>query len=341
MIVYYDYSEDFQREVERLKRLKKRQQRYLRGIPIGFLLVPLGIGLILFNVFIYPLMFANFLYGPALIVYGLRLMWRGFINSDLQIAVDLAEKHRWNVIPFEKEECSINIGRLKQKIINSQKEDQYAQNGSAEVDPFSYALDAEELHILQDPDDTYENETKFHRKCRLFWNHLIDIDFFAKAGYAVVILSLVAAICVGTGFFLWIDGGKFSDGIYHIQGDEYSGAYIEVEGNLFQFRNIDLNEIYQEEQMAFYHELLERRGISQLDEDSLEQASDLNSHFVYKPWIIDYDKQFIEVGEHYTYYYHFFEKGTFFGFVIWNDALHKKITVVSPDSEKQLIFERR
>lgn len=82
--------------------------------------------------------------------YGLRKIWRGFINSDLQIAVRLAEKHNWNALAIEKEECSINIGRLKQKVLKSQRDN---QSISAEIDPFSYALDVDELHILQIPKD--------------------------------------------------------------------------------------------------------------------------------------------------------------------------------------------
>ena len=55
------------------------------------------------------------------------------------------------------------------------------------------------------------------------------------------------------------------------------------------FHNIDLNAIYQEEQMKSYMSMVESGATSSITDEQLKEISDLNSLFVSNPYELDYE----------------------------------------------------
>ena len=123
MISYKNYEEDYQREKKHLEHLKRKQVQYQYGIPIGLVIIAIGYSLLDFVLKVNLSFFANLLYGPVLIGYGLWLVWRGFINQDWKYSLQLADRlHLAGTIPKQMEDCAARIGKYKRMAERSEKQ---------------------------------------------------------------------------------------------------------------------------------------------------------------------------------------------------------------------------
>lgn len=146
----------------------------------------------------------------------------------------------------------------------------------------------------------------------------------------LLLIVIAIAVLVAVIVFSVSNNGELASGTYHITDfEEYQDAYIEVKDNALQFYNIDLNAIYQKEQMDEYNKLISKRPDFALPEDELEKSSDLNLLLVDNPYYFDYEW----VGDaksgtfEYTYFLYSGNNYMGFGLVILYDSFHKTIHV--------------
>lgn len=146
----------------------------------------------------------------------------------------------------------------------------------------------------------------------------------------LLLIVIAIAVLVAVIVFSVSNNGELASGTYHITDfEEYPDAYIEVKDNSLQFYNIDLNAIYQKEQMEKYNKFIEKYPDSAISEEEVEKNSDLNFLFVDNPYYIDYEWE----GDtksgtfEYTYFLYPNENNISFGLVILYDSFHKTIHV--------------
>ena len=156
----------------------------------------------------------------------------------------------------------------------------------------------------------------------------------------LIILGILLAVGILlAAFFISQTGGsRIADGTYQITSDN-SDAYITVYRNELQFHNIDLNALYQEEQLQVYKRLVDQGSISELTSEQLTQASDLNALFVTQPWVLNYDEMVMDKTGTFTYVYYCYVPDTYFGKVLQYDSLHKTIQINDENPEKVLLFK--
>lgn len=154
-------------------------------------------------------------------------------------------------------------------------------------------------------------------------------------------IAIAVIILVATIIFSKVEDGKISTGIYKVTGyDEYPEAYIEVKDSSIQFHNIDLNAIYQEEQINMYQNYVERYPEYTLGEKEVEQYSDLNHVMAEQAYEIDYERfEDAKSGSfEYTYFVYPGNNNIHFGLVILYDAFHKTIHINNEIQE--ITFEK-
>lgn len=152
----------------------------------------------------------------------------------------------------------------------------------------------------------------------------------------IVLLILGVILIIGT--IRGIDYAKIADGTYRVRDCyDYPDAYIVVDGDKLQFHNIDLNAIYQDEQMEIYQEAVES-GLAGMSEERLEKACDLNQMFVTEPYELDYESvdEDNKTGT-FTYVYFCLGEQNYFGLVFEYDFFHKTLQVNDP--VQTLVFE--
>lgn len=160
---------------------------------------------------------------------------------------------------------------------------------------------------------------------------------FIKIGLGVflAVALLVVVIVIGK-----VGGAQIAEGTYKIKEcKDYPDAYISVEENKVQFHNIDLNAIYQEEQMKSYMSMVESGATSSITDEQLKEISDLNSLFVSNPYELDYES----IGDEsksgtFTYIYFCYNSNSPFGLVLEYNSFDKTIQINSP--VLNLIFEK-
>ena len=138
-------------------------------------------------------------------------------------------------------------------------------------------------------------------------------------GISAVLLALLAVALL---VFL-VGGKKIKDGTYHIVGNsQYPNAVIVVKNGEIQFRNIDLNDLYQEKELEVYHKLVANGSVYEFTEQELNDLSNLNGYFADRFYPIDYSKA--NKNGTFKYFYYCLPGGNF-GLVVHYDAFHKTI----------------
>lgn len=159
------------------------------------------------------------------------------------------------------------------------------------------------------------------------------IIFFIGVILAIVLLVSVVLFCR-------IGGAEITEGKYKITDcKDYPDAYIEVENGTIQFYNIDLNAIYQNDQLEIYNNLINSGYINSLSEEQLLKAKDLNNLLVTNSFDLDYDNttEDNKAGT-FTYTYFCMEQNHIFGILLKYDSFHKTIQVIDP--VRTLVFEK-
>ncbi|MCM1101128.1 MAG: hypothetical protein NC398_07060 [Acetatifactor muris] len=150
----------------------------------------------------------------------------------------------------------------------------------------------------------------------------------------IVILTVTVIVVIGTG------GSGLADGTYRVTNCEsYPDAYIVVDGkgSNIRFYNIDLNEIYREDDLANYNKMLEKGFPVVIEGEELEKLSDLNEMFVSHAWTLE--DELFKKGT-FTYGVYCMGPENIFGLVLEYDSLHKTIQIMDEDSSKNYIFKK-
>lgn len=167
MLAYRDYTEDYKLEKKKLENLKKKQDQWKKMIPLGIVCLPIGVLFLRYVVVGAILFFANLFYGPVLIFLGLRIIWKGYINSDWESAIRISRKLNINTLEKEKEECAIRIGEWKRKIDQTERKLQeerakysdYSDLGGPVINVEKTDPEMDWLYEGQRPPESWENET--------------------------------------------------------------------------------------------------------------------------------------------------------------------------------------
>ena len=147
-----------------------------------------------------------------------------------------------------------------------------------------------------------------------------------KSKLKMILIGITMTVLMAAAVIFYRAGGaKITDGTYKIVGNsDYPNAVLQVQDGNIQFEGIDFNSVYGEQQMTIYNNLLEN-GNTALNEEELENYSDLNAAFVSNVYVMDYsDSKNCKIGT-FTYSYGCYR--ACFGFTLVYDAFNKTVTV--------------
>lgn len=162
-----------------------------------------------------------------------------------------------------------------------------------------------------------------------------------KKTLIIIGIILLIAIPFAVNFILKINSSKMRNGTYYaVDCEEYPDAYVVVKGETLQFYNIDLNAIYQEEQLNGVYKAHNNENLSSridVTEEELLKLSDLNDMFVKNPCAYDMSKgwkdgTFVHVFRCVRYQGWF---GLYFIYDSW------KGTIKINNSQQQITFKKK
>ena len=153
----------------------------------------------------------------------------------------------------------------------------------------------------------------------------------------IAIISIALIILMISFMFRDVTSEKIAEGRYKIENfGLYPDAYITVKEDKIQFHNIDLNAIYQEQQLQDYSRVVEINSQNKLENDKLEEFSNLNKAMVENEYTMPYGEG--DKTGTFSYLYFAYPGRNVFGLVIEYDALHKTIKI---NNEIQVLMFRR
>ena len=162
-----------------------------------------------------------------------------------------------------------------------------------------------------------------------------------KKTLIIIGIILLIAIPFAVNLMLKMNSKKMANGKYYVVDcEEYPDAYMVVKGETLQFYNIDLNAIYQGEQLNRLYKGNDNENISfkiEVTDEELLEMSDLNNMFVNNPY--KYDPEKVWKDGTFVYYYRCVTDRYWFGLHLLYDSWNKTITV--NNSQQQITFKKK
>lgn len=156
-----------------------------------------------------------------------------------------------------------------------------------------------------------------------------------KKKVKLIVIIIIAFLLLAVVYrFIYVGDEKIDTGTYEvIEFDKFPKAYAVVDEDAIQFYNIDLNSIYQTEQIKQYEEVCKVNPDLSYSEEEVKAYSDLNNLMVKNAYNLQYDKQSgIKTGT-FKYTYFLYPGSSMFGLVIEYDSFHKTLHINNESQE--------
>ena len=162
-----------------------------------------------------------------------------------------------------------------------------------------------------------------------------------KKTLIIIGIILLITIPLAVNFLLKINTKKITDGTYYaVNCEEYPDAYVVVKGDTLQFYNIDLNAIYQKDQLNSVYKAHNNENLSfriDVTEEELLKLSDLNDMFVNNSCKYDLSKGW--KNGTFVYSFRCVTYHDWFGLYFLYDTWNRTITI--NNYQLQITFKRK